>query len=97
MLNGVERFLKIRADGSWARLICRVSNYENRLISFAIFSPTHPSTLFAFSGQMYANLTYLQRKTFKQLVQNPRKKDTFRVVYAFEDLQIIFYKDESKA
>ena len=30
-------------------------------------------------------------------MQNPRKKDTFRVVYAFEALQIIFYKDESKA
>ena len=61
MFNGVERCLRNRADGSWARLICRVSNYDNRLISFVDFSPTHPLTLFAFSCQMYTNLTYLQR------------------------------------
>ena len=59
------------------------------------FPLTHPSTLFAFSCQMYTNLTYLQRKTLKQLVRNSRKKDKF-VVYTFEGLQFIFYKDELK-
>ena len=34
------RCLRNRADGGWGKLICRVSSYGNRLISFSNFSQT---------------------------------------------------------
>ena len=42
------RCLRNRADGSWGKLICRASSYDNRLISFSNFSPTigRPCLLF---------------------------------------------------
>ena len=59
-----------------SKLICIASSYDNRLISFAIFSSTHLSTLFAFSCQICTILTHFQRKALKQFEQSPRKKDT---------------------
>ena len=65
-----------RSDG---RLIYRVSSYDNRLISFSKFSPTHPSTLFTFSCQMYTDLTFFQRIALKQLERSPHTK---RYIYS---------------
>ena len=55
----------------------------------------HTAGISNFHSVVFENLTYFQRKALKQLKHSPRKKDTL-IVYTFEGLQFIFYKDEFK-
>ena len=89
--------LRKGTDGRRGRLICRVSSYDNQLISFSKLFLNPSVDLVRFSRQMHTNLTFFhdQRKALSQSQRNFRNKDTFTSVHVWLP-SVLFYQDEFK-